>query len=111
MALPTLASPAFKGDEMNEYITITKTSPDKLTRQEWRFWFYLRKTALILDRYTLYKRETKRHKFGKSSIVKSYARTFARDCTISADEVPLDSGIAEEARKKFIDKIIVARNM
>lgn len=92
----------------HDRVTFTE-QPDPLTRVTWAFWFY--GTRLVLDRYLVETRPTKRHGF---KLLVCYARQFngerlPPDQVLQESHVPLTSDVRERAIREFMAPITVAK--
>jgi len=83
---------------------IEKTSQDGLVLEWWRF--SLIDQCLVLDAYVKTVRKSKRHKGIQEQ---AYVRLFARDSTISEEQVPWSQELAEEALRVLTSSIRVGR--
>ena len=75
-------------------VEIERTTPDGLTRQEWRFWFDVRTATLWLDYYALSTRPSKRHNF---RISHHYGRLNERGSNMTREDAPLPDNISRQA--------------
>ena len=89
-------------------ILITRTTPDKLTRQTWEFRLFDSPATLeiVPERYFKETRtDTSRRKW---DTVEYYQRVHSRDASnISHDQVPLPDDVRAEAKQKLCDRITV----
>lgn len=91
---------------MNETITLSVESEDKLRRETWRFWFH--DFHLVLDSYAIEARTSRRHVYramdGYERIASHHAGGWLKEA-----EVPLPSEIRERAIREFMARIDVVR--
>lgn len=87
-----------------KHITIEHASVLGLSSTQWRFWYDDRNHALVLDSYTLFERQSKRHKFRPIS---SWVRLNRRMSAMEAKDVPLPVRVIDEARSQFCSSLKV----
>lgn len=86
-------------------MTITiQQAQDQLTIEEWAF--RLNDENLVLHRYTLQTKQSKRHKFITSEL---YHRTYPNKSTLKVEDVPLPEDIKRQALEAFVAKISVVK--
>ena len=88
--------------------TITRINPDDLSQVVWTFRTI--ELKVVLDRYEVQTRATKRHKFIRARD-HYYDRHNGRDSSLSMDDVPLPLDVAEEARQQVMAQICIAKTV
>lgn len=86
-------------------VTIRR-EPNPLTEWTWRFWYYDRRHALVLDYYCTAERPSKRHKF---RVTESYSRIDNRRHNLQESDVVLPADVIAEAKQIFTDPLRVLR--
>ncbi|HLL74792.1 MAG TPA: hypothetical protein VK421_05965 [Pyrinomonadaceae bacterium] len=91
-------------------LRIEVTRGGDLARQEWCFWYYEGRHALVLDSYWESERSSKRHKF-RTAPGRYYCRLHRSDepPPIAEAGVPMPEDVLEEARQKFNESLRVVR--
>lgn len=77
---------------------------NELTTEEWVF--RLNEATLVLHRYTLQTKESKRHKF---RIVELHNRTYSPHNTLEIKDVPLPEEVKKRALDEFVARISVVK--
>ncbi len=88
----------------NEYTDVI-INHDKLTRECYRFWFYV--GTLWLDTYTYQTRETTRHGWKTQKFYTRLDHRFSLSQIENPEDVPLSDEIKQQAIKKFTETLTV----
>lgn len=89
-------------------IEIVRHTPDELVRYVWTFHFFDDRLFLCLDAYTTEIRQSKRHKFKRSTDVLHYSRiNISGRNWLKEEDVPFPKDVAEEALNGLRRKIRV----
>ncbi|WP_425953051.1 hypothetical protein [Ralstonia pseudosolanacearum] len=87
-------------DKRINYIEFESAAADGLSRVHWGF--FLNGSQLVVDTYTVWSRQSKRH---KEKIVASWSRLNSRDSTLKIEDVPFTPEIAAGAKALWLMKL------
>lgn len=88
---------------MPDHFSFEIEADDKLSREQWSFWFYERPHAIVVNAYYVESRPTKKHGY---KVTKRYTRQNARTSdpgtTIKEEDIPLTDAIKHRALVEYV---------